>query len=196
MTDIPTSEPEKFAAGDYVQWKKLGAACVNPAGDACLASAGWELTYALVNSGGKIDITAVAATDDFLITLAAAATALYSAGIYSWQAYVTKTTERYLVDSGTIEISPNFAGKSAAGYDDRSHVKRVLDALEATLEQRASRDQSATVIGGEVVGKMPIQRLLEFRDKYKNYYEQEKRAERVKNGLGHDGNILVRFSDA
>ena len=195
MTDIPTTEPEKITAGDYIQWKRLGSACVTPAGDQCLASDSWALTYALVSAANKISITAQASTDDYLITLAKADTADYVPAIYSWQAYVTKSDERYMVDSGRLEILPDFAAKSAAGYDNRSHVKRVLDSLEATLEQRATKDQSAIVLAGEVVGKMPIQRVLEFYNQYSMLYTQEQRAEQVANGKGHDGKILVRFTD-
>jgi len=196
MSETPTREPDKITAGDYVQWKKLGADCLTPAGDSCLASAGWQLTYALVKSGQQITISASASGDDHLVTLAASATANYSPGIYSWQAYVTGgSSERYMVDSGTIEILPNLA-TAATGYDDRSHVKKVLDALEARLEKRATADQAQTLIGGEVIAYMPIQRVLEWRDKYKAYYAQEIQAEAIANGLGGKQNIKVRFSNA
>ena len=191
---IPTREPEKITAGDYVQWKKPGSACVSPAGDSCLASDGWQLTYAFVKTGYQIIITATSSGDDHLVTLAAATTSSYSPGRYSWQAYVTKATERYMVDSGTVEILPNLAAQST-GYDNRTHVKKVLDALEARLENRATSDQAAMLVGGEVISYMPIHRVLEWRDKYKNFYDQEQRAERVANGLGNDSNIYVRFVD-
>lgn len=195
MTDIQTTEPEKITAGDYVQWKIAGSECITPAGDECLASDSWVLTYALVSKSGKIEITAEASTDDHLVTLAKATTAEYKPDIYSWQSYVTKSDERYMIDSGRLEILPDFAQKSDAGFDSRSHVKRTLDALEATLEQRATKDQSATVIAGEVVGKMPIQRVLEFYNQYYSRYTQEQRAQQVANGKGHDAKILVRFTD-
>ena len=195
MSDIPTTEPTEITAGDYVQWKKEGSACVDPNGDSCLASDSWALTYALVNSAGQITITADASGDDYLVTLSAATTAAYTAGTYHWQAYVTLSDERYTVDAGTITIKPNFAAQTS-GYDNRGHVKTVLDALEATLAGRASKDQMNTVIAGERIDKMTPAMLLRWRSLYMAEYEMERRAERIANGLGHDGNIYVRFTDA
>jgi hypothetical protein len=154
----PTTEPEKITAGDYVQWKKEGSACIDPAGNSCLASDGWTLTYALTKTSDQITITAADSGDDHLVTLSAATTAGYTAGIYSWQAYVTGgSSERYMIDSGTIEILPNLAVQTT-GYDDRTHVKTVLDALEARLENRATSDQAGMLVGGEVINYMPIHR--------------------------------------
>jgi len=197
MSDIPTREPEKITAGDYVQWKKESSACITPAGDECKASAGWTLTYALVKSGVKITITADASGDDFLITLSLSTTAAYDPGRYQWQAYVTGgSSERYMIDSGSIEILPNFAVAGAAvGYDDRSQAQKIYEAAEAMILGRATKDDSNRIVHGEVIGKMPIQRLLELRDKYLAIWNQEKAAERVADGLGHGSNIYVRFSD-
>jgi hypothetical protein len=192
VTEYATTEPESFTAGDLVAWKREAAALVIPTGEAPKASAGWALTYALVKTGARIAITAAASGDDHLVSIAAATTAGYAAGTYAWQAYVTKTTERYLVGSGTIRILPNFAA-AAGGHDARSHVKRVLDAIEAKLEARASKEQEQMVVGGQVVGMMPIHRLLEWRDRYRAAYENEQAAERVANGLGSGKQVLVRF---
>ena len=50
------------------------------------------------------------------------------------------------------------------------------------------------IVNGEPINLMPIQQVVRWRDKYKGYYEQEKAAERIANGLGHKGNIYTRFS--
>lgn len=187
MTDIPGTEPLSFTLGEYVQWTRTF--------DDYPASA-WTLTYSLVKASAKIAIVASADGDDYLVTLSTTTTAAYTAGKYKWQAHVAGgSSERYLVDSGSIEILPDFATQST-GYDDRSHVKTTLDLLEAMIEKRATKDQGSTVIAGEVLGKMPMHRLLEFYDKYKAMYAQEQAAERVANGLGSGSNILVRFIDA
>lgn len=192
---IPEIEPAKITAGDYVQWKRLGSGILTPAGDPCPASDGWALTYAAARRGLLIKITAAASGDDHLVTLAAATTAAYKAGIYDWQAYITKSSERYMVGTGTIEIFENLAA-ATTGHDGRSHVKKVLDALEDRLVGRADNQQSDILLGGQTIGMMPIQQVLAWRDKYRMYYEQEQRAEAVKKGLGHSGNIYVRFTDA
>ncbi len=187
MTDIPSTEPSSFTLGEYVQWTRTF--------DDYPASA-WTLTYSLVKTSSLISIEATADGDDYLVTLSTSTTAAYTAGIYKWQAHVAGgSSERYLLDSGSVELLPDFAQQST-GYDDRSHVKTTLDLIEAMIQKRATKDQASTVIAGEVLGKMPIHRLLEFYDKYKALYAQEQVAERIANGLGHGGNILVRFNDA
>lgn len=194
MTEYATTEPEKITAGDLVAWKREASGLSIPTGEVPKASAGWALTYALVKSGTRIQITASASGDDHLVTLAATTTAGYTVGVYQWQAYVTKTTERYLVDSGTIEILANFAA-ATSGYDGRSHARKVLDALKAKIESRATKDQEQMLVGGQVVGQMPIHRLLEFYDRFKAEVASEEAAERVANGMGSGRNIYVRFGN-
>jgi len=187
MTDIPSTEPASFTQGEYVQWTRTL--------DDYPATS-WTLSYSLVKSSVQITFNATASGTDHLVTLTTSTTADYTAGIYKWQAHVDNGSgERYLVDEGSMEILLDFA-QQTSGYDDRSHVKQVLDALEATILKRATKDQGATVIAGEILSKMPIHRVLEFYDKYKALYAQEQAAENIANGLGHSGNVLVRFSDA
>lgn len=194
MTDIPTREPSKIVAGDYVQWKI--ALSDYPASD------GWTLSYVLANSSAQETFDAAASGDDHLVTLAAATTAAWAAGGYRWTAYVTKADERYTVrgwgaedGTGRIEVVENLAAQSS-GYDTRTHAEKTLAALKAMIEGRATTDQATRIVAGEVIGSMPVHRLLEFYDKYKAMVEAEKKADDIKADLGHDGNIFVRFGDA
>lgn len=183
MTDIPTNEPMSVTAGDTVTWKRSLSDY--------LASAGWVLSYTLVNSAGKITITSTADGDDHLVSVLAATTAAWTAGEYSWQAYVTKGAERYQVDYGALEILPDFAQQTT--HDGRSHVKTVLDSIEAVIEGRATKDQESYSINGRSLARTSVEQLLVFRDRYKAEYAREVRAERIRNGLGHSGRILTRF---
>lgn len=194
MTEYATTEPAKIVAGDLVQWKRLASGITIPTGEVPKASASWALTYSLVKSGVRIAISASASGDDHLVSIPAATSAAYAAGVYAWQAYVTKSTERYLVDSGSIEVLANFAA-ATSGYDGRSHAAKVLDALKAKIESRATKDQEQMLVGGQVVGQMPIHRLLEFYDRYKAEVANEQAAERIANGLSTGRNVYVRFTD-
>src|SRR3990170_3975155 len=53
---------------------------------------------------------------------------------------------------GTIIIKTNLVTQTT-GYDARSHVKTVLDALESLLEGKASRDVMNITIGGQSISK-------------------------------------------
>jgi len=69
----------------------------------------------------------------------------------------------------------------------------VLESIEAVLESRASIDQESYSINNRSLARTPIPDLVVLRDKYRGEYVREKRAERIRNGLGHSGTIKVRF---
>lgn len=182
MPDIPTIEPEEITAGDYVQWKIT---------DSDYPATTYTLTYALVKSGVLIEITAAADGTDHLITLSAATTAAYAVGEYKWQSYMTSGSERYNIDSGTLEVLPDFATQST-GYDDRTHVEKVLEWLRTSFES-SSLEWQSKMVGGELLGKMPIQRRLEMLGVYEAKLARQRRIEARKNGQGSNSNILARL---
>ncbi len=185
-TTVLTDIPAKIVAGDSLSWTKS-------LGD-YLASSGWVLTYALVKDGKLIEITGSADGDDHLIELAAATTADYTAGEYKYQAYATSAalSERYKVDEGSVEVRPNFATQ-ATGYDDRTHVKKVLDALEAVILGKASKDQLSYSIAGRSIGRLSPTEIIEWRNEYRALYVREQHKERRARGKATGAQVKVRF---
>ncbi len=183
---IPSIEPTVVTAGDTISWQK--SLPDYP------ADGGWVLSYALLGSAGKIAINASASGADHLVSISATTSAGYVAGVYAWQSYVTHATSgRVSVGSGSITVNANYAAISAA-TDTRSHAKKVLDAIEAIIEGRASSgDQELTIDGTRLV-KMTVEQLLALRSKYLYWYEQEKVAERAANGKAGRPKIMVRFT--
>ena len=187
-TNYPTTEPGTIVAGDRIAWKRSDLNSDYPV-------ALYSLKYSarLENSGlTEIEITASESGTDYIVEVGQAVTATYAAGIYHWQAYIIRTTdsERITIDSGTFEVKTN---RDAATDDPRGHVKKVLDAIEATIEGRASKDQEKYAIAGRELWRTPIPDLIMLRDKYRAEYVRETRAERIRNGLGHSGIIKTRF---
>lgn len=124
MATILTLEPAFVRAGDSVAWTR--ALADYPA-------TSWTLKYRLINSAGKIDITATASGTDHLINVSAATSATWAAGVYTWAAYVEGgSSERYTLGTGSITIQPNLAAQSA-GFDARSTAKKALDDTRAAL---------------------------------------------------------------
>jgi len=71
-----------------------------------------------------------------------------------------------------------------------SHAKKVLDALEAVIEGRASKSQTMQMIGGVQVQHIPLEQLVRLRDKYAAKY----RTEQVRAGeVTSNRKIKVRF---
>lgn len=184
-TSIPTQEPQVFTAGDTVKWKKY-------LGDYTPVD-GWTLSYAMVMSGSQKTVTATDNGDgSHLVTINAADSGNYNAGIYHWQAYVSKGSERYQVGYGRFEVKPDFSSKTT-GYDNTSHVKNVLDALEATILGKASKDQLSYTINGTTVGRMSPSDLIRWQNHYKILYKQELQIEKMSNGALPGNKGQVRF---
>ena len=149
------------------------------------------LVYTLINSSNKISITASADDDDYTVAVATATTEAYSAGVYSYQATVTDGTDTFLVASGEITVNPSFS--AATTYDNRTHAKKVLDAIEATLEGKASQDQQMIMIGGRQITTFSPDQLLSFRDAYRAEYKAEQVAAGIAAGNGNSRKIKVKF---
>ena len=182
---IPTIEPTQFTAGDTVKWTKTLAD---------YPASSYTYTCVYVNSSATFTATGTADGDTHSITITAATSATLTAGTYNWQAYVTGTSsgERYQVGAGTCTVKPNFAAGAA---DVRSHVKKVLDAIESVIAGRASEDASSMSVAGRSITKMTLDELIVARDRYRAEYQRELRAERISAGLGHSGKVRIRFKN-
>lgn len=182
MIDVPTTEPREVRAGMTWKWKRNDLSADYPAST-------WTLTYWWKKtgaSGANFSIVATADGADFAVTVTAATTAGYTAGSYTWSAVVTAGTEAYEVDHGTCELLARY--DSAANLDDRSHAKTVLDAIEAVIEGRASKDQEEYSIGGRSLKRTPIKDLIALRTHYRAEVQAESIAER-----GGGGKLLVKL---
>tara|TARA_R100001163_G_scaffold13877_1_gene12872 strand:- start:216 stop:845 length:630 start_codon:yes stop_codon:yes gene_type:complete len=191
-TNYPTAEPAKLVAGDRFTWRRDDLANDYPVGT-------FALTYEFhsdVGGGGskKFTITATEADSTYYIEVGSSTTASYATGDYIWEAYITRSadSERIMVDSGRTEITTNLANTNA---DLRSHAKKVLDAIEAVMENRASMDQSSMSIAGRSLSRTPLPDLLELRDRYKAEYLKEIKLARIRNKQGSGNTIKVKFGD-
>jgi hypothetical protein len=182
---IPSIEPAVITAGDTITWSR--SLPDYP------ASGGWVLHYALRGLAGVVDLISSAyQTDDHLINISAATSGVYVAGQYSIQGYVTNGTNRVTVYAGSISITPNLV-TAAAGYDGRSHVKKVLDSLEAVIEGRATRDQLQLTIDGTTLVKMTPEQILTWRAQYYREYRRELASARAAQGKNSGRKIVTQF---
>lgn len=170
MATVPTTEPNNLRVGDLWTWLKSLADYP--------ANAGWTLAYTLINATKKITITASASGADHLVSVAAATTAGYTAGSYSWMARVTKATEIYTIDEGTIEVLPDLA--AATLYDGRSHAQIMVEAIEAAIEGRASALQLKMEISGRSIEYMGAADLIKWLSFYRSELAKEGRAETLR----------------
>jgi hypothetical protein len=184
---VPTSEPELLIAGDLWTWTKELSEYS--------AADGWTLSYALRVAGqAPKTITATGSGITHTVSVSAATTATYPSGEVQWQSYVTNsgTNARHTIATGRFTVRPNLA--STAVYDPRSQIKRTLDAINATLEGTADREETALVIDGMSLQLRSVPDLLLLRDKFAALYRQELNAERIANGLPSRNKIVCRMT--
>jgi hypothetical protein len=185
---VPETEPAAFIAGDFVTWKRTDLGTDYP-------PASYALSYKarLEGTGSTvISITASESGSTYLVELSSVTTAAYTAGVYHWQAYITRTSDsaRITLDEGTFTVEAN---RSTATTDPRSSAKIILDSIEAVIRNRATQDQMAYTIQGRSLSRTPIADLLLLRDRFKAEYQRELDAERLANGLPSRRKILTRF---
>jgi hypothetical protein len=177
---IPKSEPAAIAAGDTAKWTK--SLPDYP------ADAGWVLSYELVNGAHRYTFSATASGSDFLVNVDAATTTAWVAGDYDWRARVAKSPEVYTIAAGRVTVKPTFG----AAVDARSQARRILEAIEAVLEGRASSaTERYTIAGRELRYYLPEQ-LLVMRDRYRADVQREDAAARMAEGLPNPGRVYVR----
>ena len=161
------------------------------------ASAGWTLTYRLVpEKGAGAAITfnnSGISGDDYVVQVAAATTAAYAAGDYSWAAYVLKSGERHTVDKGEVTLVPD-PGVVSTPYDSRSFARKMLDQIEAALLAFQDASVKSYTIGSRSMTREDVPNILVMRDRWLWEVKNENDTAQIAAGLGNPRNVGVRFS--
>ncbi len=171
---VPAAVPATLRAGDTATWTS------NPAHYA--PSDGWAMDYILVTAGAQIALSASVVGNEFLVEVAPATTALWTAGNYAWQERVSKGGQIFTTATGSLQIIPSFAA-ATSGYDARSHARKTLDALEAWIEHK-SPTVASYVVGDRQMQHIKIDELLKLRDTYRRDVRRES---------GQSSRVYVRF---
>lgn len=159
--------PENFVAG--TTFDRLLTLIAYPAPD-------WEVMLFL-RGPVAVDVTGVAEGSQHRLAAAAAVTSDWLTGLYLWSLRATREGEVLTVDEGRIRIAPDVAAIAGA-FDPRSHARKVLDAIEAVIEGRATIDQQKYTINNRELWRTPIADLLLLRSRYRDEERREKRAGR------------------
>lgn len=173
--NYPSREPLELVIGDRWAWKRadLGAD-YDPASYSLSYSARLETSAAT-----EISISAGESGSEYVIEVASATTAAYTAGRYKWQAYITRDSDsaRVTVDEGYFEAIVN---RDAYTSDQRTHAQKTLDLIEAAIIAINFGAKSYS-IGNRVMTYRDLSELETMRSKYRAEVLQERRAA---NGLG------------
>lgn len=183
--EIPTTEPATIRAGDSVTWTRGYTDYT--------AADGWTLHYSFRKKGAggtAIDFDCTTSGALFLASIAAASSADWIPGIYSWVAYVTKADDRYTVGSGDTLVLLNLQGGDASSTDPRTKAERILDFIDRSWERVAQKQVVSSSVEGVNLQFRSIDDLIKAR----NYWQQIVNAERAAANGSTKGNlILARF---
>lgn len=127
----------------------------------------YTLTYYFRGPTSLAAAVGSASGTDHVVTVAAATTAALKPGIYDWQAraaLISDGTVVATVATGRVTVAANLAN---AAVDNRSFNVRVTEALQATIENRATTDQLAMSIAGRSLSRMSWDELLSAYDRFK-----------------------------
>jgi len=186
-TYYPTTEPNELQLGDFWAWKRTDLSTDYP-------TVSYSLSYEFNLIDGatvsNFTLTATESNNDYIIE--STNTTSYAKGEYNWIAYITRSsdTARIKIGEGFTEVQDNYATTTASV---RSHAKKVLDAIEAVIENRATMDQSSMSIAGRSLSRLTVDELMLFRDRYKTEYLKEVKKARIKNNKDSGNAIKVRF---
>ena len=186
--NAPTEVPTEIVLGDFVQWKITKYSSDYP-------NTAHTLTFIARSATGanlEFTITATNTGDDYLFTATSVTTAAYTAGHYHYQIEVLETasSNRIVLDQGEIDILVDLDVNSV---DPRTHEEKMLQKIEAVLENRADGDISSYSIAGRSLTKMTPDELLTWRDYYRRAVKAEKRKIDLKHGRKTSSSILMRF---
>lgn len=178
----PTQVPLKLFAGDSWSWERDFSDYPAPT---------WTAAWYFEKHNAAFSVSAGVSGSKHTGAVDTATSGPLNPGRYRWLLVVTSGVTRSTIERGWLEIAINPA--AAGMVDHRTHARRVLDAIEAVIEGRATHDQASVSIAGRSLSRMLISELLLLRDRYRAEAASEEQAEQLASGLKPRNRLLTRF---
>lgn len=174
-----TQIPSELVAGDSWSWTRELPDYPAPT---------WTATVYFESTHGNFNAPATASGMAHAFSILAATTGTKKAGDYRWSVRVTDGSEVVTAESGWVKVLANPAASGTS--DPRSWARRTLEAVEATLEGRATDGQLAHTIKDRSVSRIPVPELMQIRDRLR----QEVKTEEAGSNAGLGRIMKTRFS--
>lgn len=151
------------------------------------ASSGWSLVIILKHkTDSAITLTSNASGDDFDFNISASDTRALTKRYYTYQAVAAKSGEVEIIEEGEIEIIPMLD----LAADLRTSNEKILDAIIAALESRATKEQQSISIAGRQIQYLTLEELINAKKVFEALVAKEKRIASGKTGVPR---ILERY---
>lgn len=151
----------------------------------------WAVS-AIMRGPGQINLNATGSGTQHAFSVNAGATSSWAPGEYWVSIRATKGADVVEVALLQLSVTPNLASVTTP-YDGRSQNQIALDAINAVLAKRATRDQERYTIHNRELWRTPIPDLLKLRAFYTVQVRRERNAAKGVSGFGRQ--IAVRFSN-
>lgn len=164
---------------------------------AAISAPTWSLVYSLrFNAAAEgATITGSSMTDggwDF--TVAAATTAAFDSGTWSWAARATSGALVITLGSGSLTVLPSLAYTGTpSAFDGSSQAEKDLEAVQTAIRTIIAGGVSQYAIGSRQATKLDLGALMKREAYLKGIIAKEKAAEKMAAGLGDPRNLFVRF---
>ena len=133
----------------------------------------WTI-HVYLRGANAIDMQSEPQGNMHIFNISALDTKEYKAGHYGYslRAIHSESGEVDELEAGAVEIKTDLATVSTS-QDLRSHARKTLDAIEATIEGRASLDQERYRINNRELYRTPLETLKKLRDQYRAEVSRE-----------------------
>lgn len=138
------------------------------------AAQGWAMSLALVPvaGGALLSVNCTGGATSWIATITPAQSAALVAGNYSFALRASKAGSRSTIQKGSINVMPDLV----ANQDQRTKYQRILDSIDAVLENRAtSSDLRVRFEDGREIERVPHADLMQLRDYYARKVANEAR---------------------
>lgn len=171
--------PEIIRAGDTVEWVKTV--------EEYPSTEGWQMVYYLYNLNDYYEITGQGQSDgSFIFKIPIN----INPGKYAWILRVKQGTTVKTIQEGSIEVKP----QPGLGVDERSHIRKVYEALQRVLEGRATRSDLEYWVGDKKLKSMTHEEIIKALKLYEYYLINEEKLEKLKKITGNKNLIKTRFT--
>ena len=184
--------PSIVGAGTTITWRDDSTTVPF---DQNATSADWTLTYYLRSSiSGAHTVTGSAYNSGWQVTISATDSTDFNEGDWSWEAVVSKGSEKFRIGQGQIKVKQSLAytGTTPGVIETRSQNKIDRDNIKAALRKFADGMQEYS-IGGRTYKRINRNDLAAELDRLNGIVMREDIAEKVAQGLGNPSRFFVRF---
>ncbi|WP_191284944.1 hypothetical protein [Aliiroseovarius zhejiangensis] len=119
------------------------------------------------------ELTGVGDGANFTVSANGAATGAWEPGTYFVSVRMQNGGDVFEIEHGACQVVADTA-RANIGHDARTHAAKVLDAIEAVIESRATKDQLSYSIGGRSLQRTPIADLIKLRTAYRAEVNRQK----------------------